>query len=354
MPRSTPIWSQTTRLAASWALVIALALSARPPGGHAQAPAASAPAAAAAPTARLPVQAAIEVQPGATCLERERLARRVARWLGRDHIDARLRIHGRGGASPTEVAFTVHRLQHEQPAMRTLTDVPEPCDQLHAAVGLSIALAVDAAVFGGATARPGPAPPAEPAEPPVEPEEQRAYGAEPGPRAAVALLAGFSAGMLLSETPVGALRVGLGIEPWFDVRLSALGTWGGGERFQDLEGTFDTRLLLGTLELCLAGNLGRLLRLTGCLGGGLGEFRTSGRGFLSPVDEGKLWAAASGGLFAEVALAPWLALAAGVDLLLPLMGRTIRVATLSGGTADERTVRAAAAVVSLGPVFRFF
>ena len=80
---------------------------------------------------------------GATCLERKRLISRIIRWRETEDVDATLRVQV--WVIPkvaTRVFFSVAR-DGVNPAERTLANAPSDCDELHSAVALSIAIAID-------------------------------------------------------------------------------------------------------------------------------------------------------------------------------------------------------------------
>ena len=81
---------------------------------------------------------AIDVDPGATCLDKARLLEHVARWLGRKEIDARIRVEVSGHETRTDVAsFRVTRGEGRV-AERTLDPAPLPCADLHAGLAFAI------------------------------------------------------------------------------------------------------------------------------------------------------------------------------------------------------------------------
>src|SRR5262245_20564368 len=99
-----------------------------------------------APAPERPIASLVQVEAGATCLETDRLALRIAGWRERDTVDARIRVDVHGDpSSATRVEFTV--TAGGATSQRTLADAPEDCDQLHSAVALAIALSIDATLM---------------------------------------------------------------------------------------------------------------------------------------------------------------------------------------------------------------
>lgn len=301
-----------------------------------------------------PLDAAISLDPGATCLERERLVRRIARWMQRDAIDARIRVHVRGGDAPDEVAFRIELVgapveddedAHER-AERRIEDAPADCGQLHSALALSIALAIDATLLDDDR---------QALELP-ENEEIFEPAAPPYFRFAAALLGSVSSGVLTDDLGLGAAaRVEVGFVPWLDLRLGAAYSYVGDQRVQAIDGTFDVQLAYGRIDMCAVAGVIDRLRLMGCASGLLGSYRTQGSGFSrGSRQQTRIWSA--GGLTLEVQLevTAWLAAAVALDLVLPFERRIIRVAAPDGTAAGTRELTAAGAIVAAGPVFRLF
>jgi hypothetical protein len=71
-------------------------------------------------------------------------------WLERDRIDADIAVRVQGDAAARAlVEFEITR-DDVRSSPRRMTDLPESCEALHAAVGLAIAVAIDTSVLGGA------------------------------------------------------------------------------------------------------------------------------------------------------------------------------------------------------------
>ncbi len=298
-----------------------------------------------------PLESAITLAPGASCLERERLVRRVARWLRRDAIDARIRIDVRGDASDkNRVQFRIDR--GGEHAERTLADAALDCEQLHAAVALSIALAIDASLMGeGAKAA---------ALPSDEQLLAPAPREKPGPpyfRLGLGVLGQATSGLLTDPAWAASSRVELGFVPWLDLRLGVMASQ---LDHQSLRGTpegstFYVALLAGRLDACGAVDAANRLRVLGCLGVIAGALVTRGRGFSPELTQSVPWSAMVGGIEAQAMLAPpWLALAGSVDLAVPLAKHHIQALDAQGGVAGERALTPVAVLIGVGPVLRFF
>ncbi|MGD8858437.1 MAG: hypothetical protein PVI30_00395 [Myxococcales bacterium] len=300
---------------------------------------------------QVPLHERIAVEPGATCLDRRRLIRRVARWLERDRIDARIHVRVRGDEERAfGVTFTVERsADHERAAVRTIHDAPHDCDQLHSALALSIALAIDATLLEMATAaKAEPLPDDEELLGPAEPEQPRYL------RLAAALLGQAGSGVLTGVSLGFGARFELGPAPWLDLRLGAFYTGVSGQEIGSLDGQFSADVLAGRLDVCGVVQPADELRMLVCGGVGAGRFHTRGEGFSPSTEQSELWVATIFGLEAQIRAADWLHVAVGVDLLLPTARRRIQAVSPGGEVADDVTVTSAGIVVGVGPVFRFF
>jgi hypothetical protein len=320
-----------------------------PPARAAEATPPAPPAVPAHP--RVPLHERISVEAGATCLDRRRLIRRVARWLERDRIDARIDVRVRGDEEQAYgVTFTVHRSTDDtRAAVRTIHDAPHDCDQFHSALALSIALAIDATLLEMATAEQAePLPDDEELLGPPEPEEP-AYL-----RLAGALLGQAGSGVLTGVSLGFGGRFELGPAPWLDLRLGAFYTVVDDQEIGSLDGQFSADVLAGRVDLCGVVQPADELRLLVCGGAGVGRFHTIGEGFSPSTEQSELWVAAVFGLEAQIRAADWLHVAVGVDLLLPTARRRIQAVSPGGEVADDVTVTSTGIVVGVGPVFRFF
>jgi hypothetical protein len=292
---------------------------------------------------------AIEVEPGASCLAADKLIRRVERWLEQSRVDARIRVLVRGDVDvPTRVAFSIDR-GDGRVAHRVIEDAPTDCDQLHSALALSIALAIDATLLGGA----GEVPDDETlvGQPLQPPPEEPSYL-----RLAVAAFGQASSGLLTDIALGASARVEVGLLPFLDLRLGALFASVSGQRLGDAAGTFDASLWAGRFDGCGALNLIPELRLLGCAALLAGSFRTVGHGLLDTDDQSEPWIAAGGGLEVQVPLSGSIALAVAADLILPFAKRSIVALDVVDGSVvgTPRELTSAGALISAGLVFRIF
>lgn len=354
MPESEDGAGRRRSTAAAW-IAFAATCAAAPWTAHGQAAApakdAAEPAnAAPSPAAALPMRPlaeAIEVEAGATCLEREKLVGRVARWLERDAVDARIAVEVRGSASdPSAVKFVIHVGEGGR-AERRIDDAPLDCDQLHSALALSIALAIDAALMDAER---------EKRQRDSLPSDEELF--EPEVPAYFMLGLGLfghaTSGLLTDVAPGASVRIEIGFWPWLELRGGAFGSLIDGQRLPGLEGDFGVDLIAGRLDTCVSHGL-RQLRLRLCAGGMAGSFRTHGRNFSGDsFEQAEPWVAVVGGFELQAEITRWLAIAVAVDAVVPLQARGID----ARGPGDEviavRELSPLGVLVGVGPVFRFF
>lgn len=292
-----------------------------------------------------PLDEAVAFDAGATCLDRSRLVRRVARWLQSDRVDANLKVEIHGDPhDPRKVVFIIDR-GHDERGVRSIDDGPADCDQLHAALALSIALAIDANLGMGGEL------------PPDLPDDEALLAGKPQPRyfkLGAALMLHATSGLLTSISAGASVRIEAGFMPWLDLRLGAFGSTVDGQRIpQVTPGAFSAGLVVGRADVCLAHALAKL-RLLACAGGMGGVFRADGTGFsFSSSVDNRAYGAAVGGFELQAELARWLAIGAAVDLVVPFATRHIQVVDAQMRTSAERTLTSVAVLVGAGPVLRF-
>jgi hypothetical protein len=284
------------------------------------------------------VEDIVEVDPGATCLERGRLVQRVARWLDRAAVEIPLRVQVRGDPRvATRVFFSV-RTDPGSPAERRLDNVPSDCDQLHSAVALSVALAIEATLQQGVASTP---------------PKRRAEPSQPM-HLELALLGGASIGVLTDTSLTGSPRLTLTPLPWLQLAVATLGTYVNGQSVEPLDGRFDLTLLAIGLDGCVGGEATPALGFFMCVGGRGGPFRSEGRGFPMRIKSTRGWWALTGSAQVRFWLSSVLALGASMEALYAPMLRRITVNGPDGLPIFQHTVSNVALSITVGPVFRLF
>lgn len=252
------------------------------------------------PTVKLrPIAAALRVVPGATCLSTRTLAEHVPVWLGRDEIDASVSIEVRGDPFVTNAA-AITVLTPAGVIERAFDEGPPGCSDLHAVLGLAIAMAIDASVLGTLgyeVVDPAPASVVDSERPPLQ---ARRVPSDPTARlarlrAVAAVRGGLWAGMVPGLAGGGQLHAEFGWRPWFELRLGVLG--GYGQRRPLGIGTVEFGLGAGRLDICF-GVQRRRLRPRMCIGGAAGVYQALTRGLES----------------GQALVSPWISAAAALEL----------------------------------------
>lgn len=287
---------------------------------------------------RVAVADALALDPGATCLEHDRLVEQVVTWLERDELDPRLTVVVVG--DPIEVRTLRFTLQDRGTPIAERTFVPGPssCDDLHSVVALAIALAVDATVLESVGI--APAPPREPAPAPApapRPEPTPTPTIEPSPLPDLAprprpwVLRASLRGLLTVGVPPtlgggGQLGLEAGWRDLVDVQLGVLATSAGAQPVDagaqsSGEATLTVSLVAGRADACVGPRL-RRVRPRLCGGVLAGAALAEGRGFRDDYR----------------ATLPWLAVALGGDVRVGLSARTALSFGLDGLVSLVRPV----------------
>ena len=272
---------------------------------------------------------AIELDPGATCLEENRLVAEVQTWLGRDRLrsDVHVRVQG-DDHDPRAVAFRITRGVSTRE--RRFDGLPAGCEDATAVVGLAIALAIDANALTGFVA-------------PVNAEPS-----EPRGLFAVQASAGFDV------LPSGSLGATAGVEyrvvDWLSVRLDLLTQFSWANTIDTVQGQYDVALAAAFPQICAGGNIAIGARFELCSGSAAGVLHAAGHGYTVSRSSTGSWLVASGGVRLRfVAGIPW---ALDVEGVFPIHVPAFR-AESAAGTAAFREPNPAGALLSVGPAFTF-
>jgi hypothetical protein len=298
---------------------------------------------------------ALEVGAGTTCLDEARVVEHVVRWLERDRIDARQRLEVR--AEVDRVVLVV-RTEGAVVVERSLSPLPADCADLHAAVGLALALAVDASVLESLGVAAPPDPPRAPAEdserapeptpPPIEDAPPRR-----GPLVGIELAATTMVGVPRGVAFGAAITGQLGVASWLDVEVGLVAT--GGLPVAVAPSTAYAGEVVPVLTFARAGvcprrDLGPRVALRGCAGLDAGGLLAFGRAF----DETRLarlpWLAARTGIDLDVAVAPRAALRFGLDAIVPVIRTEWAVRDGSGAVLGREDAASLGGALTIGVV----
>jgi hypothetical protein len=313
------------------------------------------------PTSR-DLKAVLEVSPGATCLSAETLVEHVRSWLDGDEVAVGVRIEVAGDEHASDAAvITVHT-----PAgviERPFEHGPPACSDLHAVIGLAIAMAIDASVLAslGYEVIEGPQPPAQAVDserppllarrPVIEPVSAPVPPRRPRVRAVAAVRGGPWLAILPGIAGGGQLHVELGWRPWFELRAGVLGGGGGPQRLGS--GTVQFGLVAGRLDACF-GVMRRSLRPRLCLGPAGGGFQAQGRGFADAASTAfSPWAAAAIAMELRIAATKVFAVDITVDAVIPFFKPVVAVRDKDkpGMIGDALAFSPIGVVIGLGGAF---
>ncbi len=276
------------------------------------------------------VSEALSLDPGATCLEHDRLSEQVVTWLGRDDVDPRLTVVVQGDEREVRtLRFTLHD-RGTLIAERDFAPGPSRCDDLHSVVALAIALALDATVLDSVGVTPAPVtdpvPPPGLAPPSVVPRARPPQPDPPStsppddeldlsPREHEWEIRTRGRGLLTFGAPptVGGgaeLSVEAGWHHLIDLQLGAFATSAGPQRVEDT--TLDVILAAGRADLCGGPQLG-LVRPRVCGGVIAGTAVAEGNGFVRDFRISVPWVAFAFGGDLRVRLSRRIRLSIGLD-----------------------------------------
>ncbi len=291
---------------------------------------------------------------GQGCIERDSLVSALRTSLGGATLDARVRVVVRN-EEPRGASFSIVR-DGRSLGERRLGGGME-CAQLRSALGLAIAVAIDATLVEmsdlARTAEvPRPPVPA-PSAPPLQPVAREL------PRQASPPWARFSVGaaglLWLDLLPVPVV----GGELWAAYRpsrgLALRGTFLATDAGSVPLGLSGTRvhLLAGRLEPCWVWDAG-VLEGHACAGVGAGAVEADGYGLPTNLSVAKAWAAAAASADAQVPVASWLRLALNVEGFVPFVSPRFDVVTPLGAAVATHRTPPAGVGVGAGIVFAPF
>jgi hypothetical protein len=282
---------------------------------------------------------AIDVRPGATCVELAALAEHVGTWLGADTVDPEVWVRVTGSADdPRTVSFEMGRGDRVL-ARRRFEPGPERCEHLQAALGLAIALAIRVSLLDEII---GPRQEGVPARPPAEARPWEVGGG-------VAVSSGVLPGAALGAS-VSAER---DLPPNFALRWGALALATADRTFASGPGAFDAEAIALRLDACV--RLAFIPRLSGrvCAGFLTGGVFTQGHDFAASRSASSAWIAAASAIGVALGLAGRWSLDGEATLVAPLGRTQVEVLSAAGTVAETRDLSSAGVTLTLGPFYRF-
>jgi hypothetical protein len=263
------------------------------------------------------------------------LVEHVSSWLGTDQVSAPLSIEVHGSPFFARTVWFRIRRGSTTLAERRFEPAPARCDDLHAAVGLAIALALKASVLDsliGATTH------------------GYAHAGRPF-RIAVQGLGGVA---VVPGTDFGiSLSLQRSLADHFAARLSAIGLLGPSGDFEHDQGRFKTWLAMGRLDVCSRFAEFPSLDISVCVGIAAGSLYATGEAF--PMTRHALiaYVAVANALEFDVALSRHWSLAIAIDVLVPLRRTSFVVRDQSGTVTATHDLAEAGALLGIGPAYHF-
>ncbi|HKP55784.1 MAG TPA: hypothetical protein VJV78_03660 [Polyangiales bacterium] len=279
--------------------------------------------------------ASVKVDRGVTCLDSSELVEHVSGWLGTDRVASPLTIEVHG--SPYFARTVWFRIQRgtETLAERRFEPAPARCEDLHAAVGLAIALALKASLLdsliGERTAG--------------DPHASRPFRIGAEALGGIAVVPGTAFGIDLSFQQSFAER--------FAARLSFLGLFGPFGDFEEDQGSFQTWLTIGRLDVC--SRLADLdsLDISVCVGVAAGGLYATGDAFPMSLNALIPYFALANALELDIRLSRHWSLTVAVDVLVPLLSTSFVVRDTNGKVLASHDLAAAGGLIAIGPAYRF-
>jgi hypothetical protein len=274
-----------------------------------------------------PLQDAIELLPGRTCLDEKRLESHVRAWLGTDRIDTEIRIVVQGDAlRPNAAEFRITR--GAKVRVRRFEATPTGCEEAHAAIGLAIALAID----GGVLRRVAQLAPAEP------------------PFRRFTLQGGVAFDVLPSLSFGGRAGFEHELLDWLTGLFELSGQYSPDNVIAGVSGSFSATLLTAGARVCAGRPVSEALEFTLCGGAAAGAIHAQGSGYTTTRSSTGFWGGVQTGIRADVKLGiRWVT---DLELVVPFYSPPFRVDR--GGAEDAvRRPQPAGIAVHFGPSFEF-
>jgi hypothetical protein len=275
---------------------------------------------------------AIHVSRGATCIDDMALREQVRAWLDADTIDDDLRVEVEG--SDRDERFVSFRMWrgNQLIAERRFTPGPSDCAQMHAVVGLAVALALKVSLrdelFG----------------------EQR-----PSPSGAWSL--GAAANGALNVVPGAAGGAVLWLERAlpenFAAHVGVSTLFGGARKFDRVSGQFTTSSVALEATACAVPRFGERVRGRLCAGLEGRVLFASGSGFAVSREAALEWFSLSNSLGITVVVAPRWSFLGAFGLVVPLQRVQLAVVDPAGRAVETRELAPAGGVISVGAAYEF-
>lgn len=278
------------------------------------------------------LQEVIHLRRGITCIDESALREQVRSWLDTDTVDGDLRAEVEGSdRDERTVSFRIWR-DGRLIAERRFAPGPSQCAEMHAVVGLAIALALKVSL-------------------------RDALLGEPIPPAGFGWSLGGAATGAWNVVPGAAGGALVWIEKalpeHFSAHLGVSALFGGSNQFERVSGEFVTSSVAVEAALCAVPTLGKGVRGRLCTGLEARTLFASGSGFAISRSTVLDWFSVGNSLGVSVPIAPKWALVGAIGLIVPLKRIQIAVVDAAGRAVDTRDSAAAGGQLSVGAVYEF-
>ena len=296
---------------------------------------------------------ALVLEPGATCLARDKLITEIrAERIKNDPVDERLEIHVNGSSEhPHSVHVSIWidgQLWMERPFNeKKITS----CADLYTFAGLAVAIMLDDLILlEQAQAEESDLPDFSDDEPEEEPTERRR-----GPPLAVMAAGAAFIGVTPQPSFGGLLSFDIRPLDHFDVRIGALATHLSGFRLDSPgydEGRVDVTVAAGRVDLCW-GTAPRRVRGRVCGGVAGGAAVSAGHGYTTDFRRTTPWFAGLAGFDLSVQLIGPLALELRLEGVFPLQRTVLDIRSASGQLLARERFPLAGMIIAVGPRIEF-
>jgi hypothetical protein len=276
--------------------------------------------------ATIPLERSIEVTPGRTCLEEERLESHVRAWLHGNRVDAGIHVLVQGDAErPDAAEFRIVR--DGTARVRRFDALPTGCEEAHAAMGLAIALAIDQGVL-----------------------ERIATLAPPRPqKTTLTAQLGFGYEVLPSVSFGGRLGAEHAFLDWLGAGMELGAQYSPQNAIAGTRGTFDAALFSLSVRACLGHALSEGFELALCTGASGGLVHAVGTRYTLAESSSGPWGGVLTGLRADVfAGIHWVL---DAELAVALWSPSFRVSQTGGDAV--RAPKVVGLLINLGPALVF-
>lgn len=341
------------------ALAFALAFASMSTSAVAAAPEAAPPDNTVAPKMRdvRTLADALRVEPGATCLRRETMLAHIRSWRDQDQLDHRIAIRVRGSSQdPRSLGFVVW-FGDEVVIERRFDPAPDSCSDLHAVVGLAIAIALDDALpveLGIIERAPVEQARAGEGDTPDFSDAPKLAPRRRGPGLALTGAAAAFIGVTPRASFGGLLSLDIRPLEHFDVRIGALATHLPTFELDAVgyEGRVAVTVAAGRVDLCW-GTGGQRVRARVCGGAAGGATISAARGYTSNFQRGTPWFAGLVGADVGARLIGPLALELRIEGVFPLQRTILDVRSSGGQLLARERFPVAGMIVAVGPRVEF-